>query len=154
MQPYLGFWNKSQFSAIFNLLVSFQWHTEAATTSACSFIKKETLAQVFPVNFVKLSRTPFLRNTSGRLLLDRQNTQLIRRIVKHFNKHSRLYTKKRKKHSVKCEFSDKREQNSRIVYYTEVIFLSLHFFVTHPFRSLINRKVVERWMEEKGKSVV
>ena len=34
-----------------------------------SFIKKETLAQVFPVNFAKFLRTPFLQNTSGRLLL-------------------------------------------------------------------------------------
>ena len=36
---------------------------------ACNFIKKETLAQVFSVNFVKSLRTPFLQNTSGRLLL-------------------------------------------------------------------------------------
>ena len=36
---------------------------------ACNFIKKETLAQVFPVNFVKFLRTTFLQNTSGRLLL-------------------------------------------------------------------------------------
>ena len=27
---------------------------------ACNFIKKETLAQVFSVNFVKFLRTPFL----------------------------------------------------------------------------------------------
>ena len=37
---------------------------------AANFIKKETLAQVFPVNFVKFLRTPFLQNTSGRLPLD------------------------------------------------------------------------------------
>ena len=30
---------------------------------------KETLVQVFPVNFVKFLRTPFLQNNSGRLLL-------------------------------------------------------------------------------------
>ena len=30
---------------------------------ACNFIKKETLAQVFPVNFAKFLRTPFLQNT-------------------------------------------------------------------------------------------
>ena len=36
---------------------------------ACNFINKETLAQVFPVNFAKFLRTPFLQNTSGRLLL-------------------------------------------------------------------------------------
>ena len=35
----------------------------------CKFIKKEILAQVFPVNLAKLSRTPFLKNTFGRLLL-------------------------------------------------------------------------------------
>ena len=33
------------------------------------FIKKETLAQVFPVNFATFLRTPFSQNTSGRLLL-------------------------------------------------------------------------------------
>ena len=36
---------------------------------ACNFIKKETPAQVFFVNFEKFLRTPFLQNTSGRLLL-------------------------------------------------------------------------------------
>ena len=36
---------------------------------ACNFIKIEALAQVFPVNFAKFLRTPFLQNTSGRLLL-------------------------------------------------------------------------------------
>ena len=38
---------------------------------SCNFINKETLmAQVsFPVNFAKFLRTPFLQNTSGRLLL-------------------------------------------------------------------------------------
>ena len=33
-----------------------------------NFIKIETLAQVFIVNSVKFLRTPFLQNTSGRLL--------------------------------------------------------------------------------------
>ena len=32
---------------------------------ACKFIKKETLAQAFPVNFAKFLRTTFLQNTSG-----------------------------------------------------------------------------------------
>ena len=36
---------------------------------ACNFIKKETRAQLFPVNFVKFLRTSFLQNTSGPLLL-------------------------------------------------------------------------------------
>ena len=35
----------------------------------CNFIKKEPLAQVFPVNFAKFLRTLFLPNTSSRLLL-------------------------------------------------------------------------------------
>ena len=33
-----------------------------------TLLKKEALAQVFPVNFVKFLRTPFSQNTSGRLL--------------------------------------------------------------------------------------
>ena len=36
---------------------------------ACNFIKKEALSQCFPVNFVKFVKTPFLQNTSERLLL-------------------------------------------------------------------------------------
>ena len=40
---------------------------------ACNFIKKETPVQVFTVHFTKLSRTPFIQNTSGRLLLDLLN---------------------------------------------------------------------------------
>ena len=36
---------------------------------ACSFIKKGLWHRCFPVNFVKFLRTPFLQNTSGRLLL-------------------------------------------------------------------------------------
>ena len=36
---------------------------------ACSFIKKETLTQVFSYQFCKHLRTHFLQNTSGRLLL-------------------------------------------------------------------------------------
>ena len=36
---------------------------------ACNFIKKETLPQVFPVNFAKFLRIPFSQSTFGRLLL-------------------------------------------------------------------------------------
>ena len=32
---------------------------------ACNFIKKETLVQVFPLNFVKFLRTPFLQTPLG-----------------------------------------------------------------------------------------
>ena len=46
---------------------------------ARDFIKKETLAQVFPVNFENFLRTPFLQNTYGRLLLMRR-TMLARHI--------------------------------------------------------------------------
>ena len=41
----------------------------AGLRPAIKFIKNDTLAQVFPVNFAKFLRTPFLQNTSGRLLL-------------------------------------------------------------------------------------
>ena len=34
-----------------------------------NLIKKETLAQIFPLNFAKFLRTPVLQNKSGRLLL-------------------------------------------------------------------------------------
>ena len=35
-----------------------------------NLIKKETQAQVFSCEFCKISKTPFLQNTSGRLLLE------------------------------------------------------------------------------------
>ena len=38
-----------------------------------NLLKKEILAQVFPVNFAKLLRTPFLQNTFGGLLLKIKN---------------------------------------------------------------------------------
>ena len=41
------------------------------------FFNKESLAQVFPVNFAKFLRTPFLQNTSGRLLLFRYELYLL-----------------------------------------------------------------------------
>ena len=36
---------------------------------ACNFIKKKLWHRCFPVNFWKFLRTPFIKNTSGRLLL-------------------------------------------------------------------------------------
>ena len=45
----------------------------------CIFIKKETLAQWFPVNFVKFLRTPSRQNTSGGLLLKNSVNQSIQR---------------------------------------------------------------------------
>ena len=47
--------------------------------------KKETLAQVFPVNFAKFLRTPFLQNTSGRLLLHIGNHKLLKEKCGHFS---------------------------------------------------------------------
>ena len=37
--------------------------------SACNFLKKRLWHRYFPVNFAKFLRTPFLQDTSGRLLL-------------------------------------------------------------------------------------
>ena len=39
---------------------------------ASNYIKKDSLAQVFPLNFAKFLRTPFLQNTSRQLLLSLQ----------------------------------------------------------------------------------
>ena len=39
---------------------------------ARNYIKKDSLAQVFPLNFAKFLRTPFLQNTSRQLLLSLQ----------------------------------------------------------------------------------
>ena len=41
-----------------NILRDFTKFTRKQLCQACNFIKKETLAQVFPVNFTKFLRTP------------------------------------------------------------------------------------------------
>ena len=45
---------------------------------ACNFVKKETLAQLFSIEFCEILRTPFLflQNTSGRLLLSIQRNEI------------------------------------------------------------------------------
>ena len=43
---------------------------KVAGLSPATLIKKRSGTGVFPVNFVKFVRTPFLQNTSGQLLLD------------------------------------------------------------------------------------
>ena len=43
---------------------------------ACNFIKKEALAQMFPVNFVKFLRTPFLQIQIQPLILSEINKLL------------------------------------------------------------------------------
>ena len=45
--------------------------TPVPVSETCNFIKKETLARCFLVNFAEFLRTPFIQNTSGRLLLNR-----------------------------------------------------------------------------------
>ena len=48
----------------------------------CNFIKKRLWPRCFPVSFVKFLRTPFLQNTSGRLLLNSvQFTQFSKRMA-------------------------------------------------------------------------
>ena len=56
------------------LLEISQKSQENTLPETCNSIKKETLAQVVLVNFVKFLKTPFLQNTSGRLLLFVANT--------------------------------------------------------------------------------
>ena len=41
--------------------------------AACNFMKKETLAQMLSCEFCKIFKNTFLQNTSGWLLLNRQN---------------------------------------------------------------------------------
>ena len=41
-----------------------------------TLLKKRLSHRCFPVNFGKFQRTPFLQNTSGRLLLDKQTVKL------------------------------------------------------------------------------
>ena len=48
-------------------------------------IKKEILAQAFPVNFAKFLRTPSLQNTSGRLLLYSSPTVIFHTLLFQIN---------------------------------------------------------------------
>ena len=48
---------------------------------ACNFIKKESLVQAFSCEFCKISRTPFLQNTSGQLLQNGHAKILITHIL-------------------------------------------------------------------------
>ena len=43
-----------------------------------ALLKKETLAQVFSCEFCKILRTPFLQNTSGRLLIFVEILEILR----------------------------------------------------------------------------
>ena len=55
------------------------WRSEAATRGIlfCNFIKKGALAQVFSCEFCEMSKNTFLQNTSGRLLLDFLDLNLV-----------------------------------------------------------------------------
>ena len=47
-----------------------QWHEMGFNAKiTINFIQKETLAQMFSVNFAKCLTTPLLQNSSGRLFL-------------------------------------------------------------------------------------
>ena len=54
-----------------------------------TLLKKRLWYRCFPVNFVKLLRTPFLQNTSGRLLLCFEHAQIFH--ISHFTYHLRYY---------------------------------------------------------------
>ena len=54
---------------------------------AANLLKKRLWHRCFPVNFVKFPRTPFLQNTSGRLLLYKHSTNpkhIKQWIINHF----------------------------------------------------------------------
>ena len=52
-------------------------------------LKKRLWYRCFPVNFVKLLRTPFLQNTYGRLLLCFEHAQIFH--ISHLTYHFRYY---------------------------------------------------------------
>ena len=65
-KKYINIAERNQHSKVELIIISFN-------SQDCNFIKKETLTQVFSVNFAKCLRTLFLQNTSGRLLLLNEN---------------------------------------------------------------------------------
>ena len=56
------------------------------TGQVCNFIKIETLAQVFSCEFCEILRTPFLQNTSGRLLLSLETWNYQKQPLEIFSK--------------------------------------------------------------------
>ena len=54
-----------------------------------TLLRKSLLYICFPVNFVKFLTTPFVQNTSGRLLLCFEHTQIF--LISHFIYHFRYY---------------------------------------------------------------
>ena len=50
-------------------------------SEACKFIKKESLRRCFAMNFAKFLKTPFLQDTSGRLLLELREGHTLSRVV-------------------------------------------------------------------------
>ena len=62
---------------------------KVACLRSATLSKKTLRYRCFPVNFVKLLRTPFLQNTSGRLLLSFEHAQIFH--ISHFTYHLRYY---------------------------------------------------------------
>ena len=78
--------------SINNKILIMSQKTEAAIRAA-TLLKKRLWHRCFPVNFAKLLKTPFLQNTSGQLLLKKENPskQLLEvwRMFKVINKDTR-----------------------------------------------------------------
>ena len=49
---------------------------------ACNFIKKSLWHRYFPVNFAEFLRTPFLQNTSERLLLNNESWAIMKVVIR------------------------------------------------------------------------
>ena len=68
MKTYIDFkYTTSGLGPVTNHAISY--NNRNAEIKDLETFSKDTLAQCFPVNFAKVLRTPFLQNTSGRLLL-------------------------------------------------------------------------------------
>ena len=70
-QPYFrsSHWRCSVTKGVLRKFAKFTGKTCARVSFLINFIKKSLWHRCFPVNFAKFLRTPFLQNTSGRLLL-------------------------------------------------------------------------------------
>ena len=60
-------WNFTKFTG--NTCARASFFNKVAGLRSATILKKRLWHRCFPVNFVKFPRTPFLQNTSGRLLL-------------------------------------------------------------------------------------
>ena len=83
-------WNNEKSKVFFQWNIEFEgescqsfFFNKAACLRPVTLLKKWLWHMCFPVNFTKFLRTPFLRNTSGRLLLEKELLNIFNENIIH-----------------------------------------------------------------------